>query len=195
MGSAPRLGHHRCRCSLQPWSPQQRVEIFQLRKPEPGWDRLPIPSFLMDSPIWGAWGVGKALSPCWLTYSIYCRFRTDPKTGQREGPHTALQKLKCAASIKQSLEEEARSGPGRRGSLFKCKKTLKHANLGGRREAFSAGGSPWGLKAPLHPFPGTGQTPRCCHVGPSRAGGASALPRGHPPRPRPTGGVHSLTRW
>lgn len=118
-----------------------------------------------------------------------------PKHGSVKGHTLPSKKLKCAASIKQSLEEEARSGPGRRGSLFKCKKTLKHANLGGRREVFSAGGSPWGLKAPLRPFPGTGQTPRCCHVGPSRAGGASALPRGRPPRPRPTGGVHSLTRW
>lgn len=83
-----------------------------------------------------------------------------PKHGSVKGHTPPSKKLKCAASIKQSLEEEARSGPGRRGSLFKCKKTLINMQISeGGEKPFQLEEALGGSRLPCAPSRAPGRLP------------------------------------
>ena len=66
-------------------------------------------------------------------------------------------------------KEKPDLGPGGCAFLFKCKETLKYANLRGWREAFRAEGSPWGPHGSQHPLPCPLQTAGCSHLTPTPA--------------------------
>ena len=66
-------------------------------------------------------------------------------------------------------KEKPDLGPRGCAFLFKCKETLKYANLRGWREAFRAEGSPWGPHGSQHPLPCPLQTAGCSHLTPTPA--------------------------